>query len=444
MTQSTDELKKRIQHLEAEIAALKGTRPATGKVSPLAPKGGFPDLVPIDGVAFAAGCAGVRYRNRTDVMAVKVRPGGTIAGVFTRSATRSPSVIDCETKLAGLAGQCCRDGLVIIVNSGNANAFTGHGGIRAVEQITARAARVFGVPSAAVFTASTGVIGEKLPHDRIEAILEDLKQGLDATGIGEAARAITTTDTFPKGAGAQFVTEHGTINIVGIAKGSGMIAPDMATMLAYIFTDATIEQGLLQTLLTRINRKTFNSITVDSDTSTSDMALAVATGTSDAEPILAANDPVCAGFEAALEDIMTNLAKQIVRDGEGASKFVTVTVTGAQSMGDADRVARSIANSPLVKTAITGEDPNWGRVVMAVGKSGAVAERDRLVIRFGEICVAENGRVARDYAEADAAVYMRSDEIEITVDLGLGEHSARIWTCDFTNQYIAINTDYRS
>jgi len=444
MTKTIDALRERIRQLETEIASLQKKQTPGKTVSPLAPVGGFPDLVPIEGVTFATGVAGIRYRDRTDVMVAHVQPGSTIAGVFTRSATRSPSVIDCEDKLAGLAGRICEDGLLIVVNSGNANAFTGDGGTRAVQRIAGRAATVFEVPTASVFTASTGVIGEKLPHDRIEAILDDLARRQDARSIRNAAQAITTTDTFPKGAGASFAIEGDVIDVVGIAKGSGMIAPDMATMLAFVFTNAAIEQDLLQTLVTRINRGTFNSITVDSDTSTSDMVLVVATGTSHAKRITKADDPVCTRFERALTEVMASLAQQIVCDGEGASKFVTVEVTGARNGRDADRVARSIANSPLVKTAVAGEDPNWGRVVMAVGKSGAMADRDRLTIRFGTACVAEKGQVAKGYDEAKVAEYMKGDRITITVDLGLGQSAARIWTCDFTNRYIAINADYRS
>ena len=289
-----------------------------------------------------------------------------------------------------------------------------------------------------MFTASTGVIGERLPHDRIVARVADLAAALDPDGIEPAARAIMTTDTFAKGATAQVEIDGKTVKIAGIAKGSGMIAPDMATMLVYIFTDAIYDQAPLQTLLAELTDVTFNCITVDSDTSTSDSLMLCATGAAGAD---ATDD---AGFAAALKGVMLDLAHQVVRDGEGATKFVEVRVTGAASNDDARVHGLSIANSPLVKTAIAGEDPNWGRIVMAVGKSGAAADRDRLTIRFGDILVAENGWVSPKYREADAAAYMKGQDLVIAVDLGLGDGTATIWTCDLTHGYISINADYRS
>ncbi len=403
-------------------------------VSPLAPNGGFPDLPVIDGVRFAAVEAGVRYKNRVDVMLAELAPGTVVAGTFTRSKTRSAPVLDCQAKL----GSESAAGAAILVNSGNSNAFTGALGVAAVEAITGGVAQTLGVPTSRVFTSSTGVIGEPLPHERITAALDRLKAGLDAGGVAQAARAIMTTDTFPKGS-ARTVTVGGkTVKIAGIAKGSGMIAPDMATMLVYIFTDARIGFADLQALVSRHCDATFNCITVDSDTSTSDTLLVAATGASGAD---VAGD---AGFAAALFDVMDDLAKQVVRDGEGATKFVTVEVTGAEDAGDARRVAFAIANSPLVKTAIAGEDPNWGRVVMAVGKSGAAADRDRLSIRFGDVLVARNGQVDPGYVEAEAAAHMKGQEVTIRVDLGLGQAAATVFTCDLTAQYIAINADYRS
>ena len=413
-------------------------------ISPLAPIGGFPSLPIIKGVEFAAIAAAVRYESRTDVMAVRAQPGCSIAGVFTRSATRSAPVLDCEAKLAQLANKRCVEGMAIVVNSGNANAFTGNHGREAVELIATSAASTFGIPQDLVFTASTGVIGEQLPYKKILSVLAQLNKSFADDTIESAACAIMTTDTFPKGAYVEIDIKGLPVKIVGIAKGSGMIAPDMATMLSFIFTDVDIEPSLLQKILSQCNRKTFNSITVDSDTSTSDSVIAVATGSSACPTIKVENSEYAEAFSAGLSAVMTDLAKQIVRDGEGATKFVTVTVSGAATDTDADRVARSIANSPLVKTAIAGEDPNWGRVVMAVGKSGAIADRDKLRIYFGDIVVAENGCVATTYSETDAAQYMKNDMIEIHVDLGLGNGSAHMWTCDFSNKYISINADYRS
>ena len=404
-----------------------------GPVSPLAPER-FPDLPVIDGVRFATHAAGVKYSGRTDVMLALLAPGSTVAGTFTRSATRSAPVLDCQSKLGGAS----EAGAAILVNSGNSNAFTGKGGVAAVAAITQAVAEVCDLPQARVFTSSTGVIGEPLPHERITAVLADLHRDLSAEGIGAAARAIMTTDTYPKGATAEIAVEGRRVRIAGIAKGSGMIAPDMATMLVYVFTDARIARSELQALVSRSCEASFNRITVDSDTSTSDALLVAATGASGVD---VAGD---AGFAQALDAVMLDLAHQVVRDGEGATKFVTVEVTGAADDGDADRVARAIANSPLIKTAVAGEDPNWGRVVMAVGKSGAEADRDRLSIRFGDVLVARDGRVDPDYVEAEAAAHMKGDEVTIRVDLGLGGGSATIWTCDLTAQYIAINADYRS
>lgn len=403
-------------------------------VSPLAPRGGFPAMPVIDGVRFAAVEAGVRYAGRVDVMLADLAPGTVIAGTFTRSKTRAAPVLDCEEKLGLPSGE----GAAILVNAGNANAFTGVRGIDAVRAVTRAVAAELGVPETRVFTSSTGVIGEPLPHERITAALSHLAGSLSPTAIGDAARAIMTTDTFPKGAARTIDIDGRAVRVAGIAKGSGMIAPDMATMLVYIFTDAEIGQMPLQSLVTAGCERTFNCITVDSDTSTSDTLLVAATGRSG---VNVAGSEI---FEAALHDVMLDLAHQVVRDGEGASKFVTVEVSGAATDEDARRVAMSIANSPLVKTAVAGEDPNWGRVVMAVGKSGAEADRDRLSIRFGDVQVAVDGQVAPDYEESRAAAHMKGDEITIAVDLGLGNGRATVWTCDLTAQYVAINADYRS
>ena len=403
-------------------------------VSPLAPAA-FPELPVIDGVRFASVAAGVRYAGRTDVMLTLLDPGSTVAGVFTRSATRSANVLDCQSKIGGDSDA----GAAIIVNSGNSNAFTGKAGDGSVAAICAAVAKATGLPEARVFTSSTGVIGERLPHDRIISKVDDLVAAL-APGKGdEAARAIMTTDTFPKGACATVALPGGEVKIAGFAKGSGMIAPDMATMLVYIFTDAKVSRADLQSMVSEINDRSFNCITVDSDTSTSDTLLMGATGASGVDVTLADSD-----FAQALEGVFLDLAHQVVKDGEGATKFVTVNVTGAKTDADARTHALAIANSPLVKTAIAGEDPNWGRIVMAIGKSGAAADRDRLTIRFGDVLVAENGWVAPSYKEEDGAALMKQPEITVNVDLGLGAGKATVWTCDLTHGYISINADYRS
>ena len=401
--------------------------------SPLAPDA-FPSLPVIAGAQFAIAEAGVRYKNRPDVMLALLDPGSVMAGVFTRSATRSAPVLDCQAKI----GADSTEPAAIIVNSGNSNAFTGRNGVDATQAVTAAVCQVTGVPEARVFSSSTGVIGEPLPYDRIIQKLADLTGSLDPAGLPDAARAIMTTDTFPKGAGAEIDVDGHTVKIAGIAKGSGMIAPDMATMLVYIFTDAKIGRADLQALLGNLNARTFNNITVDSDTSTSDTLLMAATGTSGVD--VTGHE----GFAEALHGVMLDLAHQVVRDGEGATKFVTVTVNGAATDVDARIHALSIANSPLVKTALAGEDPNWGRIVMAVGKSGAAADRDALTIRFGDLLVAEQGWVSPAYREADGAAYFKQPEIEITVDIGLGQGMATVWTCDLTHGYITINADYRS
>jgi glutamate N-acetyltransferase/amino-acid N-acetyltransferase len=403
-------------------------------VSPLAPAS-FPSLPVINGARFATAEAGVKYQGRTDVMLAVLDPGSAIAGVFTKSATRSSNVLDCQTKI----GINSDDGAAIIVNSGNSNAFTGRAGDQSVQAICQAVSSVTGLPAERVFTSSTGVIGERLPHDRINAKIDELNANLHAGGMPDAAKAIMTTDTFAKGSAAEVDIDGKTVRIAGIAKGSGMVAPDMATMLVYIFTDAKIARPELQALLSDLTEVTFNAITVDSDTSTSDTLLLAATGASNV-----AVSSQSGVFKTALHSVMLDLAHQVVRDGEGATKFVEVNVTGAASDADARTHALAIANSPLVKTAIAGEDPNWGRIVMAIGKSGAAADRDLLTIRFGSILVAENGWVADSYTEEDGSAYMRNQELTIGVDLGLGEGASKVWTCDLTHQYITINADYRS
>lgn len=403
------------------------------KRSPLAPAR-FPDLPVIEGARFATVAAGVRYKDRPDVMLAELAEGTTIAGVFTRSATRAAPVLDCEAKIDGTGtGRAA-----ILVNSGNANAFTGAAGEASVNAVCSGVAETLGIDPDRVFTSSTGVIGEPLPHDKVLSRLSELADGLAPNGIEMAARAIMTTDTFAKGAMAEVEIAGKPVRIAGIAKGSGMIAPDMATMLVYIFTDAMIGQAQLQTLLRTLTDQTFNCITVDSDTSTSDTLLCAATGASGVDVTDSA------GFTKALHDVMLDLAQQVVRDGEGASKFIEVQVGGAASDDEARQVGLAIANSPLVKTAIAGEDPNWGRIVMAIGKSGARADRDLITIHFGDTLVAEKGWVAPSYSEEAGASYMKNDEIVIAVDLGLAGGMATVWTCDLTHDYISINADYRS
>lgn len=434
-------LKSALKALRGSVTpAESGAAPAKAAktVSPLAPAQ-FPNLPLIKGAEFAAIGAGIKYQNRKDVMLVRLSPGTAIAGAFTRSTTRSGCVRDCQTKLATRVPEGA--GAAIIVNSGNSNAFTGAVGDTAVAAVTGGVAEALGLPASRVFSSSTGVIGEPLPFEKITTVISTLAGQLSEAAIQGAAEAIMTTDTFPKGAAAVVQGDGGPIHISGIAKGSGMIAPDMATMLVYIFTDAKISAANLQKMVSRHVDATFNSITVDSDTSTSDTLLVAATGQSTAAEV---KGPVAKAFEAALRGVMMNLAHQVVRDGEGATKFVEVRVTGAASDVDAHRVAMSIANSPLVKTAIAGQDPNWGRIVAAIGKSGAEADRDRLAIRFGDILVAEKGWRHPDYKEEDGANYMLNPELLIHVDMGLGKASRSVWTCDLTSQYISINADYRS
>jgi len=440
--------------IEAEIACLETALEAAGgapgktktaPVSPLAPAA-FPELPPVAGLRLASAAAGVRYRGRTDVMLAELAAGTVIAGTFTRSETRAAPVLWCQERLAALAAKPSGRKLAIVVNSGNANAFTGGHGRDAVETVMKAAGKAVGAPAGNVFMASTGVIGEPLPVERITAVLDGLVARLDPDWLEDAARAIMTTDTFPKGASAVVDLDGVAVTISGFAKGSGMIAPDMATMLVFIFTDAAIGQNLLQSAVSELTDASFNAITVDSDTSTSDTLLVAATGQakSGEAPVTSRRDPRFRPFHNALGRVMRDLAIQVVKDGEGASKLVAITVTGAKSDRAARRIGLAIANSPLVKTAVAGEDPNWGRVVMAVGKSGEAADRDRLSILFGDILVAENGWVASTYSDELGAAYMKRSELEIGVDVGVGSGRATVWTCDLTHRYIEINADYRS
>ncbi|ACB97211.1 bifunctional glutamate N-acetyltransferase/amino-acid acetyltransferase ArgJ [Beijerinckia indica] len=409
-------------------------------VSPLAPKT-YPDLPPVDGVRFATGAAGIRYQGRTDVLLALFDKGTEVAGVFTRSKCPSAPVDWCKTKLEGGKARA------LVVNSGNANAFTGKLGAEAVKTTASLAAKALDVPQSEIFLASTGVIGEPLDASKFEGVLEPLRDAASPDGALDAARAIMTTDTYPKVAVARTEIDGVPIVITGIAKGAGMIAPDMATMLSFIFTDAPIDAPVLQSLLTRGVQGSFNSITVDSDTSTSDTLLLFATGAAahrGAPRIKTKGDRKLKPFRKALDALLLDLAHQVVKDGEGARKFVEIVVEGAASPGAARKIARSIADSPLVKTAIAGEDANWGRIVMAVGKAGEKAERDKLAIWFGDIRVAYKGMRDPAYDEAAVSRLMQADKIDIRVDLGLGEGSARLWTCDLTKAYVEINGDYRS
>ena len=410
------------------------------KVSPFAPER-LPDMPPVPGVRLAACAAGIRYPGRADLMTAVLEEGTTVAGVLTRSKTCSAPVLWCRE---GLKQGRAR---VLVVNSGNANAFTGKKGSEAARITAEAAARAQGCSPGEVFISSTGVIGEPLDAAKFAHLLDGLIKSAQADAWAPAARAIMTTDTFPKLATRR--VRIGTTDVVinGFAKGAGMIAPDLATMLVYIFTDAAVTQPVLQTLLAAGADKTFNCITIDSDTSTSDTVLLFATGAAVARGAPRIADTASAHgqhFAAALHDLMHELALMVVKDGEGLSKFVTIEVSGAENDGAARRIGFAIANSPLVKTAIAGSDPNWGRVVMAVGKSGEAADRDRLSITYGGVQVAKDGDRAADYDEKVIARYMQGREIAIGVDLSLGTGKATVWTCDLTHDYIAINADYRS
>ncbi|MFW2852433.1 bifunctional glutamate N-acetyltransferase/amino-acid acetyltransferase ArgJ [Sphingomonas sp. TX0543] len=404
-------------------------------ISPLATP--FPDLPAVAGATPRVARAGYKTWDRCDLTFVTLRAGTAVAGVFTQSKCPSPEVEWCRKALV------LGNARALVVNAGNSNAFTGNRGRAAVEAIAARAAGHLGCLPSDVFVASTGVIGVPLPIDKAEA-------GLDAAFSAQPCdwramtEAIGTTDTYPKGAKVTAVVDGRTITMVGVIKGSGMIAPDMATMLGFIFTDAAAEPAFLQAALASANARTFSCITVDGDTSTSDTVLTFATGEAGNAPLSGDDSPGADAFRAALADLCRQLAMLVVRDGEGAQKLIEITVEGAESDRSAHRIAMSIANSPLVKTAIAGEDANWGRVVMAVGKAGEPAERDRLAIRFGTTQVASAGLAVEGYDEAPVAAHLKGQVVEIGVDLGLGDGGATVWTCDLTHGYISINADYRS
>ncbi len=403
--------------------------------SPLAPET-YPTLPPLAGVMLAAGQAGIRYKDRTDVLLVELAKGTTVAGVFTRSKAPSAPVDWCRAVLgAGTAR-------ALVVNSGNANAFTGRRGAAAVTGTADAASAVIQCLPQEVYLASTGVIGEPLDHTKIERALPALKAALKADAWADAAAAIMTTDTFPKLATRSVVVGGKTVTINGIAKGSGMIAPDMATMLAFVFTDAAIAAPVLQEMLSSANAKSFNAVTVDGDTSTSDTALLFATGANGVA--IEKDTPEHTAFAAALDSLMVELAVLIAKDGEGAQKLMTIQVTGAENDAAARRIGLTIGNSPLVKTAVAGEDANWGRIVAAVGKSGERVDRDTLRVSIGGTVIAEKGERVEGFDEAPVAAHMKTRDIQIAVDIGMGTGTATVWSCDLTHGYIDINGNYRS
>jgi glutamate N-acetyltransferase/amino-acid N-acetyltransferase len=406
-------------------------------VSPLAPER-FPELAPIDGVRLAAFACGIRYTGRDDLMLAELAPDSAIAGVFTRSLTAGAPVVWCRDCLPG--GQV----RAIVVNSGNSNTFTGRAGKEVVEATAAAVARLLSCDPKEVFISSTGVIGEPPPAEKIIAALPQVMPLLSAESWEPAARAIMTTDTFPKGATATAHIDGVEVRLNGFAKGSGMIAPDMATMLAYVFTDAALPPAVLQPLLAASADRSFNSITVDGDTSTSDTVLLCATQQASHRPVVSPADRRLEDFRRALDAVVTDLAQQIVRDGEGAGKFVTIEVTGAATARAARRIGLTIGNSPLVKTALSAGDPNWGRIVMAVGRAGEKVDQSRLSISIGGIQIAAEGGPVPNYDEAPVAEYMKGREITIGVDIGIGRGKATVWTCDLTHGYIDINASYRS
>ncbi len=405
--------------------------------SPFAPER-FPELPPLAGIEMARAEGGVKYRGRTDLWVLRAQPGTAVAGVFTQNKCPGAPV-DWSRRALCIPTDGPR---LVVVNSGNANVFGGRRSVEAVAETAREAARIFGGDADAVQIASTGVIGEPLDAGKITARFPEMV--LDADGWEAAAHAIMTTDTHPKGATAT-ARIHGTaVTINGIAKGSGMIAPDMATMLAYVATDAALPQDVLQSLLNEAVGPTFNAVTVDSDTSTSDTLLLLASGAAGNAAVSGADDPALEDFRRALHGVLFDLSQQVVKDGEGISKFVTVRVEGAVSDISARAVGMAVANSPLVKTAIAGADANWGRIVMAVGKAGEPADRDKLTVRLGPHTLARDGERNPDYTEEDGAAYMARDEIEIGIDLGLGDGAFTVYTCDLTYGYIDINADYRS
>ncbi len=445
----TNAIKSAVQQGAELVSSLAphadGTKPvaAPGKpglaVSPLAVP--LPDMPPVSGVVMATDRAGFYKHERKDVLLMKFVEGTTCAGVFTRHSIGSAPVDWCKKQLEANDGEDIR---ALVVNAGCANAFTGKLGADAARRTASALARRLDCRQRDIMLASTGVIGVVLDDAKISARLYELEKNLRADAWHDAAQTIMTTDTFPKGAYETAEIDGVGVRIAGIAKGSGMIAPDMATMLAFIVTDATLSPGVLQSLLALYTRTTFNSVTVDGDTSTNDTCLLFATGAAGAPRIARAGDKRLADFKEKLERVMHSLATQLIRDGEGATKFVKINVTGASNPASARKIAKSIAESPLVKTAIAGEDANWGRIVMAVGKTEEPVERERLGIKFGSLVAAEHGAVSLNYDEAAMSAYMKNQELEISVDVGVGRASAHVYTCDLTHGYISINGDYRS
>src|ERR1700750_1088978 len=409
----------------------------SSSISPLAPKH-VPDLPAIAGVRLATAQAGIRYKNRADVLLALFEPGTTVAGVFTRSKCPSAPVEWCRANLKGGKAQA------LVVNSGNANAFTGKTGRAATKLTAAIASKAAGCKPSEIFLASTGVIGEPLDANKFAPVMDGLAERAQPGDFYAAALAIMATDNFPKVATATAKIGKTTVTINGIAKGAGMIAPDMATMLSFVFTDAAITAPALQALLKDGVADTYNAVTIDGGTSTSDTLMMFATGKAGGPRIARASDPRLRDFKKALHSVLANLSEQIARDGEGARKLVEIVVAGAVSKTSARRIAMSIANSPLVKTAIAGEDANWGRVVMAVGKAGEPANRDKLSISFNGIRVAQRGARDPSYDEAEVSTAMKQPKIQIKVALGLGKGRDRVLTCDLTKEYVAINGDYRS
>ena len=408
----------------------------TTAVSPLAVA--LPALPPLAGVRLGAAAAGIRYKGRTDLVMIEVPSGSTAAGVFTTNKCPGAPVDWCRTALKGGKAR------LVVVNAGNANVFTGKAGTEACAATAAAASKLAGCPAKQVMVASTGVIGEILPHEKLTAALPALYETLSEDNWEAAARGIMTTDTFPKACTRTAKIGDAEVRITGIAKGSGMIAPDMATMLCFIFTDAKIPAPVLQALLKKGVDGTFNCTTVDSDTSTSDTVMLIATGQTKHPRVPAEGGRILADFAKALNELLLDLALQVVRDGEGAQKLVRIDVTGAKTAKSAKRIAMAVANSPLVKTAIAGEDANWGRIVMAVGKAGEPADRDKLSIGVGGTWMAQDGGVVPGYDETPVVAHMKGKEIEIAIDIGLGNGKGTVWTCDLTHGYIDINGSYRS
>jgi glutamate N-acetyltransferase/amino-acid N-acetyltransferase len=436
---------KRADKLARQFADPVGAAPAGagGKaampVSPLAVP--FPRMPPIAGVQLATARAGYYKHDREDLLVMGFPEGASCAGVFTRSTVGSAPVDWCRRHLDATKGEGVR---ALVVNAGCANAFTGRPGADAVRRLASAVGKRFDCRQRDVMVASTGVIGVLLDETKIVHRLSEVEQKLKADNWPAAARAIMTTDTFPKGAFAEATIDGVTVRISGICKGSGMIAPDMATMLAFVVTDAAISPSALQSLCSLYTRNTFNAVTVDGDTSTNDTLLMFATGQSGAPKISRAGDRRLADFRDKLEQVLMSLAHQLVRDGEGATKFIKITVTGAETAASARKIARSIAHSPLVKTAFAGEDANWGRILMAIGKAEEPIDRDSVSVKFGELWAAQDGLVASSYDEAKMSAYMKRQDLEVTVDVGMGRATAAVWTCDLTKRYVEINGDYRS